>query len=158
VSFVVCWLVLAALWFGLSGYTDTHHLVFGVVSVTLVSLLSHRHMTGGDHVGRGLLALVRLALYVPWLLWQILLANVDVMLRVFGVRPIEPCVIRFKPPLEGDFAVVTLANSITLTPGTVTVDVEPDGTFVVHAISREAADGVLTGVMAAKARHVAGEA
>ena len=40
---------------------------------------------------------------MPWLLWQIALANVDVMLRIFGVREIDPVIVRFKPELESDF-------------------------------------------------------
>ena len=156
--FVASWIVLAAFWFGLSGYTDAHHLIFGAVSVTLVSWLSSGHLTGEGDVGVGFLRLVRLALYLPWLLWQILIANVDVMLRLLGVRSVDPCIVRFRPDLGDDFAVTTLANSITLTPGTVTVEVEPDGTFVVHAISREAADGILSGEMEKRVRRVAGGA
>ena len=74
-----------------------------------------------------------------------------------GFREVDPCVIRFDPEPESDFGRVTLANSITLTPGTVTVVIE-DGTFVVHAISREAADAVLEGTMARKVRGVEGAA
>ena len=154
-GFVVTWILLAALWMGLSGYFDAVHLIFGFFSVTLVSLISHRHLTGGGDVGRGIGQIVRLALYVPWLLWQIVLANVDVMLRIFGFRDIDPCIIRFRPDLDTDFGRVTLANSITLTPGTVTVEVE-GGEFVVHALSREAADAVLEGAMARKAKAVEG--
>ncbi|MDF1700994.1 MAG: Na+/H+ antiporter subunit E [Planctomycetota bacterium] len=155
-GFVVAWIMLAVLWLGLSGFTDPVHLVFGAVSVTLVSALSHRHLTGGGSVGRGMARLLRLALYMPWLLWQIAAANLDVMLRIFGVREIDPCVVRFKPDLESDFGRVTLANSITLTPGTVTVDITDDGEYIIHALTREAADAVLTRVMEAKARSVEG--
>ncbi len=155
-SFLVTWIVLAALWIGLSGYLDVVHLTFGFCSVTLVSALTHKFMTGGRNVGEGLTALVRLFLYVPWLLWQVFLANIDVLLRVFGFREVDPCVIRFTPDLHTDFGKVTLANSITLTPGTVTVDLEGDE-FIVHAISREAADAVLKGAMERKAKSIEGE-
>ncbi len=154
--FVVTWIVLAALWIGLSGYFDPVHLVFGALSVTLVSALSSGHLIGDGAVGPKFGALLRLAIYLPWLLWEIALANVDVMLRVLGFRDIDPCVIRFKPDLHTDFGQVALANSITLTPGTVTVEIEADGTFVVHAISREAAEGVLNQAMEKKIRAIEG--
>lgn len=154
-SFLVTWVLLAALWIGLSGYFDIIHLVFGFVSVTLVSALSHKHLTGGGSVSLGFARMVRLILYLPWLLWQVLVANIDVLLRVFGFREIDPCVVRFTPELTSEFGKVTLANSITLTPGTVTVDIEGDE-FIVHALSREAADAVLAGSMEKKARQIEG--
>jgi len=154
VRFLVTWIVLAALWLGLSGHFDAVHLVFGFLSVTLVSAISSRHLLGDGALGPAAGRLVRLVLYVPWLLWEITKANLDVMLRVFGLRPIDPCVIRFTPDLQSEFGMTALANSITLTPGTVTVEIETDGTFVVHALNREAADGVLSGAMEAKIRGV----
>ena len=157
-SFVLTWLVLAAFWFGLSGYTDAIHLTFGAVSVTLVTLMSHKHLMGGGPVGTGMTRAVRTVLYLPWLFWQIFLANVDVMLRIAGIRPIEPRMIRFKAELDSDYGRVLLANSITLTPGTVTVEVGDDNVYVVHAISTEAAEAVLAGAMEAKVRGVEGGA
>ena len=157
-GFVVAWLLLAGLWIGLSGFFDPIHLTFGAVSVTIVAALSHKHLTGGGSVGQGIAHLTRLALYIPWLLWQIALANVDVMLRIFGVREIDPVVVRFKPDLETDFGRVTLANSITLTPGTVTVEITDDGEYIIHALNREAADAVLSRVMEQKARSIEGGA
>lgn len=156
-GFVVTWILLAALWIGLSGFFDGVHLTFGFVSVTLVSLLSQRHLTGEGAIGHGARRLVALALYVPWLLWQIVLANVDVALRVMGFREVDPSVIRFRPEIDSDFGAVTLANSITLTPGTVTVELE-GGEFIVHAISPEAAQAVLEGAMARKVHKLEGAA
>lgn len=155
-GFVVAWILLALLWLGLSGFYDPIHLAFGAVSVTLVSAISWRHLSGGGAIGKGIAQLVRLALYLPWLLWQIALANVDVMLRIFGTRPIDPCIVRFKPELVSDFGRATLANSITLTPGTVTVEITEEGEFIVHALNREAADAVLERVMERKARAIEG--
>ena len=155
-GFVVAWILLALLWLGLSGFYDPIHLVFGAVSVTLVSAISWRHLSGGGSIATGVARLVRLVLYVPWLLWQIALANVDVMLRIFGARPIDPCVVRFKPELVSDFGRATLANSITLTPGTVTVEITEEGEFIVHALNREAADAVVARIMEKKVQGVEG--
>lgn len=155
--FLATWFTLAAFWVLLSGHFDAVHLVFGFVSVTLVSAISSHHLAAGSTVGRELLQLLRLLLYAPWLLAQIALANVDVLLRVLGFRPVEPCVVRFRPELASEFGRATLANSITLTPGTVTVEVEDDGSFVVHAISPEAARSLLTGEMARRVQRIEGD-
>lgn len=154
--FVVTWLTLAAFWIALSGYFDPIHLTFGFVSVTLVSAVSSRYFAEGAAFGGEARGLVRLIRYAPWLLLQIAIANIDVLLRVIGVRPLAPRMIRFKPDLRSDFGLVTMANSITLTPGTVTVEVEEDGTFIVHAISEEAAAGIMDGRMAERVRALEG--
>ncbi|MDJ0973087.1 MAG: Na+/H+ antiporter subunit E [Planctomycetota bacterium] len=157
-GFVLTWLVLAGLWFGLSGYTDAIHLTFGAVSVTLVTFMSYKHLMGGGPVGTGVGRAIRTVIYLPWLFWQITVANIDVMLRIAGFRPVEPRMIRFKAELDSDYGRVLLANSITLTPGTVTVEVGDDNVYVVHAISPEAAQGIIEGAMEAKVRGVEGDA
>ena len=154
--FVLTWIVLAAFWIGLSGYFDTIHLIWGFVAVTLVSVITVRVPREGAPVGTEVGQVARLFKYVPWLLWQIALANWDVALRVLGVRPVDPQVVRFRPQLETDFGRVTLANSITLTPGTVTIEIEEDGAFLVHAIAPPAAEALLSGAMTAGVRRVEG--
>jgi multicomponent Na+:H+ antiporter subunit E len=155
VGFVVTWLLLAGLWVGLSGYFDAVHLAFGAFATTLVTLLSHRFLAPPHGLGRAAARLVRLALYAPWLLGQVVLANWDVLLRVLGLRPIDPQVVRLRPGLRSPFGEVTLANSITLTPGTVTIAIE-GGEFVVHAIAPEAARGVVEGPMVERVLRVEG--
>jgi len=157
VRFVVTWVGLAAFWILLSGHFDAVHLLFGLASVTLVSALSCRHIAEGTTLGAEARRMLRLPRYVPWLLGQIALASVDVLFRVLGLRPVDPCVLRFKPDLDSDFGRVTLANSITLTPGTVTIDVEEDGTFLVHAIAPEAAAAVIDGPMVTRVDEVEGD-
>ena len=100
---------------------------------------------------------LRLLLYIPWELWQIVLANFDVAYRVLHPKmPIDPRIIEFDTTLRSDFALTTLANSITLTPGTITIDVEPErGRFLVHAIASKAADALLVDqTMQKKVAHV----
>lgn len=64
---------------------------------------------------------------------------------LFPQGAIKPVIVRFQPSLRSDWGRVLLANCITLTPGTVTVDVNPDsGEFMVYTLTAEAANGVLT--------------
>jgi multicomponent Na+:H+ antiporter subunit E len=153
--FLTTWVLLAAFWILLSGHFDAVHLIYGVVSVTLVSALSSRHLMEKGPVRVGAGRLLRLFAYAPWLLWEICKANIDVLLRVIGVRSVDPRVVRLKPDLHTDFGIVAYANSITLTPGTVTIEVE-DGHLIVHAVAPDAVQGLLGGEMEKRVRWVEG--
>ena len=83
--------------------------------------------------------------YIPWLLYEIFLANLHILYLVFHPRMMElidPKIIRFRSKLKKDFSLVTFANSITLTPGTITVYVSIDGNFHVHAIDKKSGDAL----------------
>ncbi len=96
--------------------------------------------------------------YIPWLLKQILLANIHVAALVLRPRmPINPQIVTFKSKLETDISTVTLANSITLTPGTITIDIR-DGVFYVHALSQKVADELNAGEMEDRVAHTFMEA
>lgn len=156
-SFLFTWLVMGTFWFLLSGFTDPIHLGYGAVSTTIVAALSHKHLTQGGPLGPGIARAFRTAAYLPWLLWQILLANLDVILCVLGVRRIEPRVLRIRSGMHSTFGLVALANSITLTPGTVTVDVEGDD-LIIHALTVGAAQGVADRVIERRLLPVEGSA
>jgi multicomponent Na+:H+ antiporter subunit E len=95
-------------------------------------------------------------LYLPWLLWEILKANVDVAKRILSPSlPISPRLIKVRASQKRELGRVIYANSITLTPGTVSVRMEDD-VITVHALTAEAADGVKTGVMDAKVTKLEG--
>jgi multicomponent Na+:H+ antiporter subunit E len=69
---------------------------------------------------------------------------------------IDPQIITFKTKLKSDIAITTLANAITLTPGTITVSADSDGVFRVHAIDRVSAEA-LPGIMLEKVAKIFGE-
>ncbi|MDI7260362.1 MAG: Na+/H+ antiporter subunit E [Thermodesulfobacteriota bacterium] len=143
-GFFITFGVMFLFWILLSGLFNAFHLIAGGICSALVAFLSHDLLVKGKS-DKILLKSWRLFRYIPWELWQIVLANIDVAYRVLHPKmPIDPCVIEFETSLRGDFALVTLANSITLTPGTITISVESEtGKFQVHAISKESADGLL---------------
>jgi multicomponent Na+:H+ antiporter subunit E len=134
---------------GLSGAAQLHNFFLmgmGVLGCSAVTALAWR-MGILDDEGLPIEYWLRTALYVPWLIWQIVLANIDVAKRVWNPDlPIAPRMIRVPHKLETPYGVATYINSITLTPGTVTIDVG-DGQFLVHALTKEAADDVLAGAM-----------
>ena len=72
-----------------------------------------------------------LFIYIPVFIWKLILANLDVARRVLSPKiPLNPGIVKVKTGLKGDLGKLTLANSITLTPGTLTIDVEEDYIFV----------------------------
>ena len=94
--------------------------------------------------------------YIPWIVVEVVKANLDVAGRV--LRPnlaIAPEILRVKPSQKTDLGRVLYANSITLTPGTVTIEAEGDH-LLVHAIAREPAAGLETGVMDARVTELEG--
>lgn len=148
--FVVCVLF----WLVLSGHYTPLYIGLGVVSAAVVTWLNRRDEIVSDVVR----ALPGLSWYTPWLLWQIVLSNLQVARLVLDPRlPIDPVVVRARTSLRRDLAVATLANSITLTPGTVTVDVDGDE-LVVHALTPETAADVVSGETARRVARAYGEA
>lgn len=137
-------LILFAFWIILSGKFDLFHLALGFLSSLGVSLVTRKLVILRPPVV-GILppTLHRWPLYLPWLMWQILLSAVQVARVVLHPKmPINPRLIRFKCGLPNPLAHVTLANSITLTPGTVTLDVAEEE-YTVHALTAGAADSLV---------------
>ncbi|MEX2642166.1 MAG: Na+/H+ antiporter subunit E [Acetobacterales bacterium] len=140
-------LVLFVSWLLLSGIYDSWLLLgLGVASVLVVVLLAWR-MGMIDEEGHPVHLGARALTYWPWLLWEILKANIDVSRRVLSPGPdISPTLVTVPTALRSDLGRVIYANSITLTPGTVSINVERDSVLV-HALSRAGAAGVETGEM-----------
>ena len=150
-------IALFATWLLWSGYWDVPLLVIlGAVSCVLVVLYSLR-LGLVDREGVPIQLAFRLLLYGPWLVWEVAKANWDVARRILDPRlPIRPRVIRVKASQREDLGKVIYANSITLTPGTVSLSLEDDE-IVVHALTQEAAAGVETGDMDRKVCWLEGD-
>ena len=139
-------LVLFVLWLLLSGIFEPLLLGLGVASCIVVVYIAHR-MDVIDHEGHPIHLTWRTLLYFPWLAWEIVKANIDVALAI--VRPImaiEPRLLDIEAGQKDDLGRVIYANSITLTPGTVTIATEGSA-FTVHALTRSAAEGLESGDM-----------
>ncbi len=153
---VLSFLILLALWIVLSGRFDGFHLAMGILCSVLVTAFSGDLMFTSRQPRRIVGLWLRLARYIPWLIYQIFLANLHVMKLVFHphmMAHINPKIIEFESRLKGDYARMLFANSITLTPGTITVDVTVLGRFSVHCID-DASGQSLPGTMEAKIANV----
>ena len=138
--------ILFAFWLLLSGYFVPFLLTMGAVSAVAVAMLGRR-MDLIDHEGYPIRLSWRLIFYWPWLFKEIAKSAWDVSRIILNPRlPISPTLVRAKTSQKTTVGVVTYANSITLTPSTISVDVK-QGEILVHALTREAAAGLLEGEM-----------
>ncbi len=129
-------IALAAFWFALSGLASPFFLGLAAIAVLLTLWLSARLRI----IGRDASPYHRVLLMIPyaaWMLGQIVKANGAVIARVLGPRhAIDPAMVLVKTNARTELGKALFANSITLTPGTVTVDVDGDE-LKVHALVRE---------------------
>jgi len=152
VPIVVATLALFATWVAWTQSLDPQELAAGAVLSLLVAILAggmpfRAETLGILHPKRFLYALA----YLPYLFKEIVKANLDVARRVVApALPIRPGIVRVKTKLRNPIGRLVLANSITLTPGTLTVDIRGDELFI-HWIDVRAKD-----VQAATEEIVAG--
>ena len=132
-------LFLYAFWLLLSGHFSAFLLAAGA-ACAVAALLMTRRMNILDREGQAIhLGARALLTYWPWLLGQIVLSGWDVARRIVHPRlPIAPTMTRFAPTQKTPLGLVIHANSITLTPGTIAVDVG-HGEIMVHALTAEGA-------------------
>ena len=135
--------ILFGFWLLLSGhYTFDHALlfVFGVASCALVVYLSLR-MDVVDHEGVPLHLGGRFWVYLPWLLKEIFVANLKVARIILDPKlPISPIMVHYRASQETDLGRAIYANSITLTPGTITTGMDGQD-FEIHALTYADVDG-----------------
>lgn len=138
---------LAAFWLLLSGYfTSPLLLSLGAVSVVFTVWIALRIDRHDDERIR-MKVDSRIVRYWLWLLVEIIKSNIDVAKLILSPKlALSPRVVRVKATQPTDMGVVIYANSITLTPGTVTLEIDGDE-LVVHAITEGVADGLTGGDM-----------
>lgn len=142
-------------WILLSGHFDLFHLSLGVISSAIVAHISHDLLFKDIRAPKRHIEGIRFIKYFPWLFCQIILANIHVAYLALHPRMstrIDPHIIKFKTKLKKDLSLTTFGNSITLTPGTITVLIK-EGYYYVHALDRTVAEG-LPGDMEKRVGHI----
>lgn len=126
----------SCLWLLWSGLFKPLMLIFGLCSCLFVALIASG-MQVVDRNERPLMIFIRLIGYVPWLIFEVVKSNIDVAKRIWHPHlPISPTIVTVKASQDTALGLVMHANSITLTPGTLSIDVEP-GLIEVHALSAD---------------------
>lgn len=158
IPFSLTFILMFGLWIVLSGKFDPLLISLGLISSFLISFFFY-DLLFPDFTFNYFAICIRFIQYIPWLLWEIIKANFHLLFIVFHPRLkdiIDPHIIVFKTNLKTDISITTMANSITLTPGTITVSANSDGIFRVHAIDKASAEA-LPGKMLDKVTKVFGE-
>lgn len=147
-------------WIVLSGKFDLFHLTLGIISSLIVAYQSADLVFISPDLKGYLGNSLRFARYIPWLVYQVFIANLHVMYLVFHPRMMEvidPRIIHFKSRLQKEISHLIFANSITLTPGTITVYVSGIyGDYTVHVIDAHSGES-LPGEMEGRVGRVFGE-
>ena len=139
-------ITLFLFWLIMSGHFTVKFLVYGILVALLGAAIALAIWVKPIQTAHGERSMadfrfpfLRLFPYALWLLKMIIIANIEVALIVLNPKlPIEPMVITFKQPFQNPLAVFTLANSITLTPGTITMLADEEG-YTIHALTKAGA-------------------
>ena len=148
--------VLFALWFVMSQKTEPKFLIIGGAASIIIAVLCMRtlSMKGAktDNVYYFTeTTFFRMLVYLCWLIVQIIRSALYVaMISLSDRSKVDPSIVWFKADYDSPFARALLANSITLTPGTITIDITDEGYYSVHALTRELKEGLLDGSMQKK--------
>ncbi len=129
--YVVFFVIGSALWLLLTLSTSIDHLVTGAVVVLLGTILFGGYFTERPMKFLQIHRVILFIIYVPVFIWYMVKANIDVAYRALHpARPIKPGIVKIRTTLKTDIAKVFLANSITLTPGTMTCEIDGDYLYI----------------------------
>ncbi len=154
-GFLVVSATLFAFWVGLSSQHTPFFVGMGAVAAVSVAALTHdlvMDAVAGGRLPWRLLPLRswRFASYLVWLLSRMIVASVQVAYYVLHPRmPLDPGIVRFPTRLRSRLARTMVANTITLIPGTLTVDLVGDE-YIVHTFVPSSADDLISGELQRK--------
>lgn len=150
-------------WYILSGRDEMKFLIYGGITAVVTTMVTYPLLLVPNQERNKCYFIfgvspVKGLCYFFWLMYQLVMANIDVLLATTDQElAIDPKVLKFRFTVDNPVASVVLANSITLTPGTVTMDVTNDGVYTIHALTPGAADGIISGDFPAHVAELFGE-
>ena len=132
--FIVNWVFMMLLWIGFTGSFAGQELIVGVAVTAIIAFFTIRFFTCCTLAIFSPVRIYYMIVYLFVFTWELIKSNIDVARRVLTPSlPINPGIVKFKTKLTTDYSKMILANSITLTPGTLTIDVIDD-TYYIHWI------------------------
>jgi multicomponent Na+:H+ antiporter subunit E len=135
----ILWLLLT--WPVVDGQIDFQIVVAGLIASLIVAIMFHEILPEEHHVFISPVRIFWFLVYIPVFFYYVIKANLDVVYRALHPQmPIKPGIVKIKTNLKTDSAITALANSITLTPGTLTVDLTDDGYLYIHWINVQSDD------------------
>ena len=143
---VICFILAFVIWILLTwpfvdGKIDLQVVIAGLIASIIVAVLFHEILPREHHVFISPLRIFWFLVYVPVFFYYVFKANLDVVYRALHPKmPIKPGIVKIKTTLKTESGITALANSITLTPGTLTVDLTDDGFLYIHWINVKSDD------------------
>lgn len=132
-KYVMAFLTLLLVYLFLAGFTVEEVILGSLVSAVITVLLA-RKLDLKIKWDFPIRLIKFVVIYIPVFIWKLILANLDVARRVLSIKiPLNPGILKVKTNIKSDIGKLTLANSITLTPGTLSIDVDDDNIYV-HTI------------------------
>ncbi|MDK2954209.1 MAG: multicomponent Na+:H+ antiporter subunit [Kosmotoga sp.] len=139
-NYISVFLVTFLIWLGLTASFAPGEIITGLAVSMIVAQLLGRYGRFNLRVDLPIRIVKYLFMYLPLFIVEMIKANLDVARRVLNPKlPINPAIVKIPTNLKGDFSKLTLANSITLTPGTLTVDMDEENLYV-HWIDAKSLD------------------
>jgi multicomponent Na+:H+ antiporter subunit E len=137
ISFVLAFVI----WILLTWQIDAQVVIAGLIASAIVAFLFHEILPKEHRIFISPVRLFWLLVYVPVFFYYVIRANLDVVYRALHPKmPIKPGIVKIKTTLKTESGITALANSITLTPGTLTVDLTDDGFLYIHWINVKSDD------------------
>ena len=143
----ISFILFLSVWLALSGKYDVFHVSLGIISSLIVAYTSRDLINNSNNICKNIKIFIKFLFYIPWLIYQIILSNFMITRIVLSknvIKNINPRIFTYETVLTSDLAKMFLANSITLTPGTITISVV-DNKLTIHALKEE---GSIEGVKA----------
>ncbi|MFC1872666.1 Na+/H+ antiporter subunit E [Chloroflexota bacterium] len=149
-------------WLVLSGRFQAKYIIIGIFTALAITYFSrhlfYSHLYDGQHIHIRTSEVVgeywRFLFYIPWLVSRIVMANIRVTNIVLNPKlPIDPVLFQFRTLLPRTIAKIILANSITLTPGTITVQLD-ENLLTIHTLDFSLADDIAIARMQNRICHI----
>lgn len=130
-SYIILFILSLLVWSFLTWSLDLPHLIIGILVSGFVSFMTGDMFVKRPHLLKNPMRYLWFLYYIPIFIWECIKANIDVAYRVSHPKlPINPGIVKVKTLLKSDTGLTFLANSITLTPGTMSVDIDPEKGFL----------------------------
>lgn len=141
-SSIILFIFALAVWMLLCWPCDWQHAVAGLFVALLTAFLTGDMFVKRPHLFKNVKRYLWFFYYIPVFFWECFKANIDVAYRVgHPDMPIHPGIVKAKTSLKSETGLTFLANSITLTPGTLSVDIDKEGGYIyIHWIEVKSKD------------------
>jgi len=139
---IVLFIFMFIIWVLLAGNVSSHNIIAGLLVAGVITLIMGNMFISNPHYFGHITRYFWFLWYVPVFAWECLKANIDVSRRILSPSlPINPGIIKVRTTIKSDIGLTILANSVTLTPGTLCVDIDIEKGFLyIHCIDVRAYD------------------